>query len=154
MDEKEKVEVEVVSEEQNNETKEEKKESSFSKFWKKAKQTVNDSVLEIKIESKFKKDNNTFSIYGKNDLISLTVYGYIEDDKVVAFGKVDAEVNEVLVDDETKKAYYINSVSDSTVDIIVDGVKYTRPATVISLDSDVKEVDVIKAGKKYYLVKK
>ena len=153
MDEKKDQEVEVISEEQDDK-KEEKKENAFSKFWKKTKQKVGDSVLEMKIESKFRTDNKLFNIYGKGELISLTVYGILEDNKVKAYGKVETEINNVLVDDETKIAYYIDSLEESTVDVVLDGVSYNRPATIINLDSDVKEVEVIKAGKKYYLQKK
>ena len=153
MDEKKEQEVEVISEEQDDK-KEEKKENAFSKFWKKTKQKVGDSVLEMKIESKFRTDNKLFNIYGKGELISLTVYGILEDNKVKAYGKVETEINNVLVDDETKIAYYIDSLEESTVDVVLDGVSYNRPATIINLDSDVKEVEVIKAGKKYYLQKK
>lgn len=151
MSEKEKVEVEVVSEEKG-ETKEEKKENVFSKFWKKTKQTVNDSILEIKIESKFKNDNSSFNIYGADDIVPLIVYGSINDNKALVYGKVETEVNNILVDDNDK-AYFVNSLIDSTVDVVVDGVTYTREATIIVLDENVEEVKVIKAGKKYYLQK-
>lgn len=153
MDEKKNIEVEVVNEEKTEEKKEEKKENVFSKFWNKTKKAVNDSLLEVKIESKFKNDNDSFSIYGKGDLVPLIVYGYLKEGKVIAYGKVETDLNNILVDDN-EKAYYVNSLIDATVDITVDGTTYTRPATIIVLDSDVQEVEVIKAGKKYYLQKK
>lgn len=153
MDEKKTIEVEVVNEEKTKEKKEEKKENVFSKFWNKTKKVVNDSLLEVKIESKFKDDNDSFSIYGKGDLVPLIVYGCLKDGKVIAYGKIETEVNNILVDNN-EKAYYVNSLIDGTVDITVDGTIYTRPATIIVLDNDVQEVDVIKAGKKYYLQKK
>ena len=152
-EEKKNIEVEVINEEKTEDKKEEKKENVFSKFWNKTKKVVNDSLLEMKIESKFKGDNDSFSIYGKGDLVPLIVYGHLKDGKVIAYGKIETEVNNILVDNN-EKAYYVNSLIDSTVDITVDGTTYTRPATIIVLDSDVQEVDVIKAGKKYYLQKK
>lgn len=152
MNGKDKIEVEVIDE--SHEQKEEKKESVFSKIWKKTKQTVSDSLLETKIESTFNKGNPYFHIYGKGEIMPLIICGKMEDNKICVYGTVDTEINNVLLDVNTDNAYYINCLVDSTVDITVDGIVYNRPVTIIVLDSNVEEVDVIKAGKKYYLCKK
>lgn len=152
MSKKEKIEVEIVDEV--HEQKEEKKENVFSKFWKKTKQTVSDSLLEIRIESTYNKDKPYYHIYGKGDIMPLIICGKKENDRINVYGKVDTEVNNILLDVNADKAYYINSFVDSTVEVTVDGVSYNRPSTIIVLDDNVEEVNVIKAGKKYYLCKK
>lgn len=152
MNEKEKIEVEIIDEV--HEQKEEKKENVFSKFWKKTKQTVSDSLLETRIESTYNKDKPYYHIYGKGDIMPLIICGNKENDRISVYGKVDTEVNNILLDVNTEKAYYISSLIDSTIEVTVDGIPYNRPSTIIVLDDNVEEVNVIKAGKKYYLCKK
>lgn len=52
-----------------------------------------------------------------------------------------------------EKPYYIDSVTPTTVKVLLDGYEYKRKASKYALDENVKEVNVIKADKHYYLVK-
>ncbi len=133
--------------------KQEKKENAFTSFWKKAKQDFNNSMLESKIENTFNNQNTEYTIYQKGELLSMTVYGYLDGDRIIVFGEKDPKKYSVIMDQKNEKVYYISNVSKATVNVTVDGVSYERPATVIETDDEVVEVNVIKAGKKYYLYK-
>lgn len=140
-----------MSEEKEIETKdEEKKENSFSKFFKKTKESVSNSVLEMKIENKFKNDNSDADIYS-NTLLPDTVYGYLDGNTFIAYGELELKKNSIMIFKD--KPYYIDSVTQTTVKISLDGYEYERKASKYTLDENVKEVNVIKADKHYYLVK-
>ncbi len=140
----------MAEEEKKNETKEE---NAFSKMWKKAKQSVNDTVLEAKIRSAFEKEHEIFTVYTKNELLPKSVYGSITDGVLTVFDKVDVKAWSVIVANEDDKAYYVMSTTAATVTAEVEGVSYERPGTAIYLDENVEEVNVVKAGKRYYLYK-
>ena len=129
---------------------EEKKENSFSKFFRKTKESVSNSVLEMKIENKFKNDNSDADIYN-NTLLPNTVYGYLEGNTFIAYGEQELKKNSIMVFKD--KPYYIDSVTPTTVKVLLDGYEYERKASKYTLDENVKEVNVIKADKHYYLVK-
>ncbi len=140
-----------MSEEKKIEVKnEEKKENSFSKFFRKTKESVSNSVLEMKIENKFKNDNSDADIYN-NTLLPNTVYGYLEGNTFIAYGEQELKKNSIMVFKD--KPYYIDSVTPTTVKVLLDGYEYERKASKYTLDENVKEVNVIKADKHYYLVK-
>ena len=80
-----------------------------------------------------------------------TVYGYLEDNTLIAYGEQELKKNSIMVFME--KPYYIDSVTPTTVKILLDGYEYKRKASKYALDENVKEVNVIKADKHYYLVK-
>lgn len=143
----------VDAEAQTTEVKEEKKEGSFKKFWNKTKKTVGDAVLENKIESTYKRSNNEYSLYQKDELLGKTLYGVIEGNTLTCWGKPDVKEYSVVVDNKTNTAYYVLNVAEGTVKAIVDAVEYERDGLVITLTSDVTEVNVIKAGKRYFLYK-
>lgn len=131
----------------------EKKENAFSKFWKKTKQSVNDSILEGKIRASYEKAHKQFSLYEKDALISSTLYGTIEGTTLTSFGKTEIKPYSVLIATDEGKAYYVLSGADTTVKSMVEGVEYEREGTIIELDENVEEVNVIKAGKRYFIYK-
>lgn len=133
--------------------KEEKKENAFTTFWKKTKQNIDNSILESKIENTFNEQNTEYTIYQKQELLSTTVYGYLDNDRIIVFGERSPKEYSVIIDQKTDKVYYISNISKGTVNVEVDGVNYERPATIFATDDEVVEVNVIKAGKKYYLYK-
>ena len=130
---------------------EEKKPNAFSKFWNKTKQAVNDSMLEAKIETEFRKTNDEFVIYEYEKLLAKTTTGYLDGDSCVLFGKITVPSDSVIIHSETDTAYYVISTEETTVDVTVDDTKYTRDATRVLLNPDVVEVKVIKANNKYFI---
>ena len=136
------------------EEKKEKKENAFSKFWKKTKQSVNDAVLESKIRSAFEKAHASFSVYTKDELFAQTVYGSVEGDVLTVFGKVEVKPGAVVIaDDKDETAYYAVRTAETTVKSMVEGTEYEREGTSITLDAKVEEVNVVKAGKRYFIYK-
>lgn len=131
----------------------EKKENAFSKFWKKTKQSVSDSILESKIKSMYEKSKTEYTIYKKGELFNQTVYGSIEENVLTIFGKEELEAYNLVVEEKSGHAYFIVGIEENTVMIEYDGTVYERPAMRLTLDADVEEVDVIKAGKRYFLYK-
>lgn len=147
------VEGEVVSDNTEEKT-EEPKENVFSRFWKKTKQSVDNSILEGKIRSSYDKAHKKFTIYQKDEMFSTTVYGEIVNNVLTVFGEQEIKPFSVVVyENDGEKAYYTGEATATTVETSVEGVVYTRPGTSVTLDEDVTEVNVIKAGKKYYLYK-
>ena len=146
--EKETVEAEVVDEKT-----EPKKENAFKKFWNKTKASVNTAMLDSKIEMKFKEDNLTFTLYEKDEMFSTGLNGLYLGEDIVVLGKKEIPAYSVIAEDDTDKAYYVLETKEDKVEVTIDDVKYTRDATLIKVDKNVEEVNVIKAGKKYYRYK-
>lgn len=132
---------------------EEKKDNSFKKFWNKTKKGFNDLIQDSKIENTFNNQNTEYTIYQKDELLSTTVFGYLDTDKIIIYGNKEFQINSVIVDENSKKPYYIKKISNTTIDIKIDDTIYTKPGTILETDEQVIEVKVIKAGKKYYLYK-
>lgn len=132
----------------------EKKENAFSKFWKKTKQSVNDAVLESKIRAAYEKAHASFTVYEKDELLSHTFSGGIEGNVLTVFGKAEIEPwSVVIANDEKATAYYAVETAQTVVKAAVEGVEYEREGTAITLDPAVEEVNVVKAGKRYFLYK-
>lgn len=166
--------------EQEGEKKEKKKGNGFTNFFKKVGKSISDSNRESKIESTFRKEEGVkeYEIYTGNGLLagSKSVYGKFDADKneVVVFGEIkeeDVPYSSVLStipenpDKELPKRYYVIGLKPETVDVEIEEddpndsdkkVKntYNRPATRISLDPNVVEVDVIKVKDTYYVKQK
>lgn len=151
MDEKEKKEAINSTSEAETEVKE--NDNAFKRFWKKTKQSVNDAVLENKIESNYNKEHKAFTLYMYNETFSKSIHGEIMNDTLVFFGEIPVKPYSVVVNDITKEAYYVIDCHTTTVKSIVDAVEYERVGTILTIDKNVCEVKVIKAGKKYYLYK-
>lgn len=133
--------------------KQEKYENGFKDFWNKTKKGLTDLVQESKIENAFNSQNSEFTIYQKDQLLSTTVFGYLDTDKIIIYGKRDFALNSVIIDENSNKPYYIKKISDTTIDVKLNDRIYSKPGTIIETDEQVIEVNVIKAGKKYYLYK-
>ena len=149
---KEAIDAEVVDEGE----KKEKKENGFSKFFNKAKASVNNAILEGKIENAYNDKNLPFTIYSKDSALGLSVHGnYLNDDKteMIIFGEKEVKKNSVVINTKDNSAYYVVDTKEGKVTSIVEGVEYERKGTVICLNKDVEEVNVIKAGKRYFIYK-
>lgn len=138
-------------EEKKEETKEEKKENAFSKFFKKTKESVSNTVLDVKLANRFNEDNEEAYVYSGSSITRETVYGYMEDGSFIALGEHEFKKNSIFMLDD--KPYHILSVSEAVVKIALDGFEYEKKATKYELDSNVTEVNVIKVEKHYYLVR-
>ena len=143
----------VDAEAETKEVNEEKKEGAFKKFWNKTKKAVGDAVLENNIESTYKRGHNEFTLYQKEDLLSKTLYGELEGNTLTIWSRPEVKEYSVVIDNKTNQAYYVLNVTEGTVKAIVDAVEYERDGLVLTLTSDVTEVNVIKAGKRYFLYK-
>ncbi len=132
----------------------EKKDNAFKRFWNKTKQSVNDAVLENKIRSAYEKAHKSYTIYTKNELIPKNVCGEISDGILTVFGEEEIKPYAVVIaNDEEEKAFYAVSAAATTVTSAVEGVTYERPGTAITLDENVEEVNVVKAGRRYFIYK-
>lgn len=146
---KETVEAEKVEE------KKEEKPSGFKKWWAGTKKSVNDAILESKIESSYKEAHHGYDVYSHEGGLfnSSTVYGDITDGSLIYWGEDKIEPYCVIVDSKDKKAYYAKESAPVSVSAKVDDVVYERKGTKIALDDKVEEVSVIKAGDRYFLFK-
>ena len=156
-EEKEVIDAEVVEEEKKEEPKkEEKKQSGWSKFWAGAKKSLDDSLLESRLQTEWNDKKGSFTVYSANNSIfgGKTFRGTLEGNSLVYYVNKDekgVELNTVLVEDETKKAFYVVKCEKQAVIIHYEDKDYEREGYRLELNPDVKEVKVIKAGDKYYL---
>lgn len=155
-DEEKVVEGEVVNEEPKEEKKEEKKESGWKKFWAGAKKSIDDSLLESRLQSAYNDKKAAFTVYSENGglLGGKTLRGTLDGNELVYYIHNDekgVQPDTVLVQDSDKKAFYVVKCEKKTVIINYDGQDYEREGYRLELNPDVKEVRVIKAGDKYYL---
>ncbi len=146
MQEKEVVDVEIVDQ------KGQKKDNAIQKFWKKTKKNLNESLMDIKIENIYKKNHDEFVIYKKDALLSQTVYGEMNNLVLVIYGKHNLDLYSVVLD-KNKTPYYIYKLEEIKICINFDNQAYIKDGMKIYLKNDLEEVDVIKAGNKYYLYK-
>lgn len=147
--EKEEVEAEKVG---NKESKEEKKPGFFSRL----KKNFDDTMLESNIKGAYEKAHRSFDIYSEKDGIfgGTGCYGDIKDGYLEYLGDEKIAEGNVIIDSLDDKAYYAASECERIkVSAVVDGTVYERDGYKIALDPNVKEVKVIKAGKRYFLLR-
>lgn len=114
----------------------------------KVKNKYNNYLLECKLEKEFKDKNNTYTIYKKNSIVSYIVYGYINKNNIFIYGNHLDKINSIIVCDNNM--FYINDVKITDTTIKYDNKEYVRECTVLIVDNNIEEVDVIKVNKKYY----
>lgn len=147
--------------------KEEKKDNWFSKTFSKAKKAIEDTNRESKLESEYKKVAIDLYVY-TGSLLPNVFSGKLKDDNTVeVYGIIKNEdipyssILEIKKDDNSK-FYYITELrhyEDDKVDLTItekmndQEVKntYSRPVTYFTINSDVKEVKVIKVKDRYFL---
>lgn len=131
------------------------KKSFFTSLWNKAKTAVGSFALDSALEDAYNEDKDEFTYYSGDSLNvvlgGVKVYGKINDGKVVVMRSQELQSDAILVCDQTGQAYYVSDVEWVTVDIVYDNQRYTRKAQQLTIDDAVVEVDVIKAGDKFYL---
>ncbi len=122
-------------------------------FVENIKDKINNIILENKIEQEFKNNNTKFSLYTKDNIIPIVLYGKINNNEILVYGDCIIEQNSIIVNECNKKAYYAISSSKQEIQTTHNSNIYIRKGTKILLDENVKEVKVIKAKNKYYLLK-
>lgn len=131
-----------------------KKDNAFKRLWNKTKKSVSDAVLESKIRSAYEKAHKSYTAYAKNELLSTPLSGEIKEGVLTVFGHQEIKPYAVIIaNDEGDKAYYVTGTEKTTVSAAVEGVTYERAGTMIALDENVEEVNVVKAGKRYFIYK-
>jgi len=117
------------------------------------KNKVSDAILETKIESEYKQKNTTFSLYKKDNILSITLSGEIKNKELIVYGDHKIPKYSIIIDESNKKAYYVLNTLTTEIKTVYSSNNYIRKGTIIILDENVEEVNVIKAGKKYYIYK-
>ena len=117
------------------------------------KNKISDIVLENKIESSYKQNNTTFTLYTKDNILSTTLSGRINNNKLIVYGDHKIPKYSVIVNECNKKAYYVLNTSTTEIKTNYNSTYYIRKGTKILLDENVEEANVIKAGKKYFIYK-
>ena len=108
-------------------------------------------ILNIKLKNKFKDDNELFILYKKDNLLSINLYGYFKNDKIVILGNHDIKINNIIIRNKTNKAFFVKAINTTQVNVEYDGKTYIKDGMEIKIDDNVKEVKVIRAKEKYYL---
>lgn len=148
----------------------EKKESWFSKTFNKAKQAIEDTNREGKLENEYRAHSRELTIY-TGSLLTKTYYGKFIDDKTMEiYGLVDrkdipySSVLELQDENRNSTYYYILdlrhfeddkvslTIEEKVNDRMVENT-YERPVTIITLDPKMEPVDVIKVKDRYFLRK-
>lgn len=132
--------------------KNQKDDNVLKRTWQIVKGKVDDFVLDTKIESEFRTKNTSYTLYTKDHSISLC--GYIIDKEIIVYGTHKVPKQNVIIDNETKKAYYVIDTKETTVKTVLNGIEYVRKGTCLVIDDSVEEVEVLKAGKRYFLCNK
>lgn len=147
--EKEVIEAEVVEKD----SKQEKSQNAFSKFWNKTKKSFNDAILDSKIESAYNSSHDEFGIYEKDALLSTTVHGELNGLTLDIFSTLEVKPFSVIISKKDKKAYYIISSSKIEVRVTLEGIEHICQGTRLELKDDLQEVNVIKADGRYFIYK-
>ena len=152
---------------------EEKKENGFTSFFKKVGKDISNAAKESKLESTYNSEHDSLSIYVDGILGCLSKHGKIIDEThAEIYGELkkdEVPFSSILVFEPSDKKvapemYYITATSHTDDDMTTikikekDGDKeveneYKRPITILTLDKNIKEVNVIKVHNKYILKK-
>lgn len=126
------------------------KKNIFKRTYENIKEKINDAILETKIETSFKEKNDLYTLYTKNNSFSTKLSGYFMEDKIVVYGKHNIPQYSIIISDCGKNVYYITKSEDIQITTNLNGTEYTRIGTKLYLDKNVEELNVIKAGKRYF----
>lgn len=115
------------------------------------KEKVDNYILETKIENKFKEEHSLFILYEFNNLLPKQLSGYFIKDNIIVYGNLPIKEKSILIDKNNNIAYNVKGSYETEIKINYQGKEYIKIGTVIIVDKKVKEVKVIKAGKRYFL---
>ena len=132
-----------------------KKDSGFSKWWKGTKAKMDADILEGHIQNAYAQAHRSFDVYAHEGGIfnGGSAIGEIVDGSLIYWGDKAVEEFAVVVDSKDNKAYYTGKSEPIDLTVKFEGTDYVRKGTKTTLDSNVEEVDVVKAGKRYFLYK-
>ena len=132
-----------------------KKDSGFSKRWKGTKAKVDADVLENHIQSAYASAHRQFDVYNHDGGLfnGESAVGEIVDGSLIYWGEKAIGEYAVVIDSKDNKAYYTLKSEPIDLQVKYDGTDYTRKGTKTALDANVEEVDVVKAGKRFFLYK-
>lgn len=126
------------------------KKNIFKRTYESIKGKINDAILETKIETSFKEKNDLYTLYTKNNSFSTKLSGYFIEDKLVVYGKHNIPKYSIIISDCGKNVYYVTKCEDIQIVTKYNGTEYNRIGTKLYLDKNVEELDVVKAGKRYF----
>ena len=70
-----------------------------------------------KIESKFKNESSSYSLYIKDSMFVFKLYGYLLNDRIIIYGKHNIPNYSIIVNDNTQDTYCITSSKDYVIKI-------------------------------------
>lgn len=129
-----------------------KKEHKYKLFLKKVKANFSDSLTEIILENEYNKTHEKFILYQKDAILPLTLYGNRSFNEVTILSKKEIPLYSILKD-KAKKYYYVDKCYKTDIEIIFKDKVYLKSGYKLILKDDLEEVNVIKAGKIYFLYK-
>ena len=133
------------------------KKSFFQGFKEDLKKTVD----EIRIRNAFRKGSSSYRLY-TGESLALPLFGKMTDEGLLVLGNYDVPFGSVLLSEEDEsKVFYVVGIKKSegiNVSILLgqgeEETLYVKEASLLLLDPDVKEVDVIPCGDRYFLRRK
>ncbi len=149
--------IDVEVNEETNEAKPKEKKNIFKKIGSKIKSEYNDVKLENNIKQTFINNNQEVFFYTGTGLINMSSFyaeNHIEESYIKVFGadKPKCENTVLTLKRGSDDVYKVLSIEESSVDVVVDGVSYNRPAYKVLVDSKVNKVKVVKVEDSFYLV--
>ncbi len=122
-----------------------------NRFLNKVKNTIHKMIDDAEVETNYKKNAEIFNIYKKNGFIALKVYGYIHENTIEIYGKYDLEIDSIIIRKLSKKAYRL--IHFENIELFISGTHniIKKDGMKLFIKDDLKEVNVIKAGNKYFL---
>jgi len=132
-----------------------KKDSCFSKWWKGTKAKMDADIFEGHIQNAYAQTHRTFDVYNHEGGIfnGDSAVGEIVDGSLIYWGDKPIAEYAVVVDRKDNKASYTGKSESINLTVKYEGTDYVRKGTKTGLDPHVEEVDVVKAGKRYFLYK-
>ncbi len=149
--------IDVEVDENTNEAKmKDKKPNIFKKLGNKIKSEYNDVKLENAIKQKFIEDNVEAYFYTSTGLLNLQTFyveNHIADSYVLVFGadKPKLDNTAMTLKRDSEDVYKVLSIEESSVDVVVEGVSYNRPAYKVLLGAKLNKVKVVKVEDSFYL---
>lgn len=115
------------------------------------KNRVNKVILNAKIDQEYKKNNTKFTLYKKESILPITLYGCIDKDIITVYGDIKIEPYSVIVNECNKQSFRVLETRNTEINTKYDNTIYIRKGIIIHTDKNLKEVKVIKVKNKYYL---
>ena len=136
------------------------KSNSIKDWFNKTIKDINDSIQESEIENSYDANHDQFEIFQYETSIlesPKVVYGSFDSSRSVLtyYWNVEYSLYSIVINEKTNETFYIvKYLDDTSVETTYKETKYIRPAKVVLLSKEVREVKVIKAKNKYYIYEK